>query len=71
MTQKIRLAALGIAIVVNGSALAALQFAMLERFDRERLLLHDPARGVAAGSEHALPEHGVLAKQNCAAPKAL
>jgi hypothetical protein len=71
MKRGIRLMALGIAIAVNGAALIAVDAAMVEGAERQRLSQQEPERIVIVGRRQDLPEHRTLAAQNCPAPKTL
>ncbi len=65
MKRGIRLMALGIAIAVNGAALVAVNAAMLDGAERQRLSQQEPQRIVITGRRQDLPEHRTLAVQNC------
>jgi hypothetical protein len=71
MRRGIRLMALGIAIAVNVAALVAVNAAMLDGAERQRLSQQEPARIVITGRRQDLPEHRTLAVQNCPALKTL
>ena len=71
MRRGIRLMALGIAVAVNGAALMAVNAAMVDGAERQRLSQQEPERIVITGRRQDLPEHRTLAVQNCPAPRAL
>jgi hypothetical protein len=71
MKRGTRLVALGIAIAVNGAALIAVNAAMVEGAERQRLSQQEPERIVIVGRRQDLPEHPTLAAQNCPTPKTL
>jgi hypothetical protein len=63
MTRGIRLVVVGLAVAVNGAALATVHSAMGQIHERQKLALQQPVRIVVVGqrSEH-------VAIQNCPAP---
>ena len=65
MTRGVRLVVVGLAVTVNGGALATAHTAMGQIQEREKLALQQPARIVVVGQR---PEH--VAIQNCPAPTA-
>ncbi|HSU64118.1 MAG TPA: hypothetical protein VLJ12_09660 [Burkholderiales bacterium] len=65
MRRGIRLMALGIAVAVNGAALMAVNAAMVDGAERQRLSQQEPQRIVITGRRQDLPEHRTLAVQNC------
>jgi len=71
MKRGIRLMALGIAIAVNGTALVAVNAAMLDGAERQLLSQQEPERVVITGTRQDLPENQTLAIQNCPAKKTL
>jgi len=71
MKRGIRLMALGIAIAVNGAALVAVNAAMVDGAEQQRLSQQEPQRIVITGRRQDLPEHRTLAVQNCPTKKTL
>jgi hypothetical protein len=71
MKRGTRLAALGIAIAVNGAALIAVNAAMIEGAERQLLSQQEPERIVitAPRQENAAPQ--TLAIQNCPTKRTL
>ena len=65
--MKGRMLALGIALAVNGAALAAVNLAMLERAERDRLAQQEVERIVITGERPA----DALAAKNCTGRQAL
>lgn len=63
MTHGIRLVVVGLAVAVNGGALATAHTAMGQIHERQKLALQQPVRIVVVGQR---PEH--VAIQNCPAP---
>lgn len=68
MTHQIRLLVLGLAIGVNGAALAAVHAAMGEILERETLAQQQPGRVVVVARRSDQP---IVAIQNCPAPRTL
>ncbi len=71
MKRGIRLMALGFAIAVNGAALTAVNVALVDGAERERLSQQQPERIVITAKRRDLPENQTVASRNCPAPKAL
>ena len=65
MTRGVRLVIVGLAVAVNGGALATAHTAMGQIQERQKLAQQQPARIVVVGHR---PEH--VAIQNCPAPTA-
>ena len=63
MTRGFRLVVVGLAVAVNGAALATAHTAMGQIQERQKLAQQQPARIVVVGQR---PEH--VAIQNCPAP---
>jgi len=68
MTHGSRLLVLGLAIGVNGAAMAAVHSAMGEIQEREKLALQQPVRIVVVARRSDTP---ILAIENCPAPRVL
>ncbi|HTF15817.1 MAG TPA: hypothetical protein VK643_14220 [Burkholderiales bacterium] len=67
----IRLAALGIAIAVNCTALMAVNAAMVDGAERGLLSQQEPERIVITAKRLDLPGNQTVATGNCPGPKAL
>jgi hypothetical protein len=65
MTRGVRMVVVGLAVAVNGAALATAHTAMGQIQERQKLALQQPARIVVVGQR---AEH--VAIQNCPAPTA-
>ena len=65
MTRAVRLVVVGLAVAVNGAALATAHTAMGQIQERQKLAQQQPARVVVVGQR---PQH--VAIQNCPAPTA-
>jgi len=65
MTRAVRLVVVGLAVAVNGAALATAHTAMGQIQARQKLAQQQPARVVVVGQR---PQH--VAIQNCPAPTA-
>jgi len=65
MTRAVRLVVVGLAVAVNGAALATAHTAMGQIQARQKLAQQQPARVVVVGQR---PQH--VAIQNCPAPSA-
>ena len=68
MTGVLRWWILGVAVAVNGAALAAAHMAMVQTRVHEELALQQPARIVVSAPPKVNP---VAAAQQCPAPKVL
>lgn len=66
MRQGFRLAVMGMAVAVNGGALAVIHAAMLQTAQQQALALQQPARIVVSA-----PPSTLVATQSCPAPKVL
>ena len=71
MNRGVRLMVLGVAIAVNGTALMAVNAAMVEGAERELLSQQQPERIVIVAKRLGLPASQTVASQNCPAPKVL
>ena len=71
MKRRIRLIALGIAIAVNGAALVAVNAAMVDGAERQRLSQQERERIVITATRQDLPENQTVASENCPARKTL
>ena len=71
MKRGIRLTALGFAIAVNGAALTAVNVALVDGAERERLSQQQPERIVITAKRQDLPGNQTVASQNCPGPKTL
>ena len=71
MNRGDRLMVLGVAIAVNGTALMAVNAAMVEGAERELLSQQQPERVVIVAKRQDLPASQTMASQNCPAPQAL
>jgi hypothetical protein len=71
MKRGIRLMALGIAIAVNGAALVAVNAAMVDGAERQRLSQQEPERIVITAQRQGDPAPQTLAIQNCPTKKTL
>jgi hypothetical protein len=71
MERGNRLIGLGIALAVNGAALTALNVAMVDGAERDRLSQQEPERVLIVAPRQELPEQEMLATQNCPGRKAL
>ena len=68
MTQTLRLLGFGMAIAVNGAALAVLHAAMLQTVAHEKLALQRPARIVVIAQPAA---QALVSAQSCPGPRVL
>ncbi|TAK51747.1 MAG: hypothetical protein EPO27_02250 [Betaproteobacteria bacterium] len=68
MTRTFRWLGLGLAVAVNGAALAVLHAAMLQTVAREQLALQRPSRIVVTAPPAA---HALASAQSCPGPKVL
>jgi hypothetical protein len=71
MERASRLIGLGIALAVNAAAFAALNFAMVDGAERDRLSQQEPERILITAPRQELPDREILATQNCPGRKAL
>ena len=71
MERASRLIGLGIALAVNAAAFAALNFAMVDGAERDRLSQQEPERILISAPRQELPDQDILAIQNCPGRKAL
>ena len=71
MKRGTRLMGLGMALAVNGAALLALNVAMVDGADRDRLSQQEPERVLITAPGPEQPGQEMLATQNCPGRKAL
>jgi hypothetical protein len=71
MKRATRLIGLGIALAVNVAAFAALNFAMVDGAERDRLSQQESERILISAPRQELPDREILATQNCPGRKAL
>ncbi len=66
MRQGFRMAVMGMAVAINGGALAVLHAAMLHTAEQQTLALQQPVRIVVSA-----PPSTMVATQSCPAPRLL